>query len=153
MLGQPLATLMRLGLPDYVTALRNAGETVLFPELVPESGKGTLGDAYYDRIWTKIARALPFLRRGQATQSFRHTVIDAMKGAEVMPELRADFAGHKLSNETEGRYSKAHMALLRKAATAIPNVTKHLEPFPVTLLPARMRAPRKARRSKQSKPA
>lgn len=75
-----------------------------------------------------------------------------MKGAEVMPELRADFAGHKLSSETEGRYSKAHMELLRKAATAIPNVTKHLDPFPVTLLPARLRAPRKARTSRRSKP-
>ena len=144
--------LVRLGLPDYVAALREAGETMLFPELVAESGKGTMGDAYYDTIWTKIARALPFLKSGQATQSFRHTVINAMKGAEVMPELRADFAGHKLSSETEGRYSKAHMALLRKAATAIPNVTDHLEPFPVTLLPARLRAPRKARTSKQSKP-
>lgn len=143
--------LVRLGLPDYVAALREAGETMLFPELVAESGKGTMGDAYYDTIWTKIARALPFLKSGQATQSFRHTVINAMKGAEVMPELRADFAGHKLSSETEGRYSKAHMALLRKAATAIPNVTDHLEPFPVTLLPARLRAPRKARTSKQSK--
>lgn len=145
--------LVRLGLPDYVMALREAGETLLFPELVAESGKGTMGDAYYKTIWTKIAEALPFLKAGQGTHSFRHTVINAMKGAEVMPELRADFAGHKLSSETEGRYSKAHMALLRKAAKAIPNVTDHLEPFPVTLLPARLRAPRKARKSKQSKPA
>lgn len=142
--------LVRLGLPDYVIALRAAGETVLFPELVPESGKGTMGDAYYKTIWTKIADGLPFLKLGQATQSFRHTVINAIKGAELMPELRADFAGHKLSSETEGRYSKAHMALLRKAATAIPNVTKDLDPFPVTLLPARSRAPRKARASKSA---
>ncbi|ANK14385.1 site-specific integrase [Erythrobacter neustonensis] len=142
----PLASeLVRLGLPDYVTALREAGETMLFPELVAESGKGTMGDAYYKTIWTKIARALPFLKSGQATQSFRHTVINAMKGAEVMPELRADFAGHKLSSETEGRYSKAHMELLRKAAAAIPIVTEHLDPFPAALLPARLRAPRRAR--------
>ncbi|WP_379920934.1 site-specific integrase [Erythrobacter sp. R86502] len=141
--------LTRLGLPDYVIALRSAGETMLFPELMPESGKGTLGDAYYNTIWTKIARALPFLKTGQATQSFRHTVINAMKGAEVMPELRADFAGHKLSSETEGRYSKAHMALLQKAATAIPIVTGHLDPFPAALLPARLRAPRKARAAGQ----
>ncbi|WP_296720637.1 site-specific integrase [Erythrobacter sp.] len=143
--------LIRLGLPDYVTALHAAGETLLFPELAAESGKGTMGDGYYKTIWTKIADALPFLKAGQATHSFRHTVINAMKGAEVMPELRADFAGHKLSSETEGRYSKAHMALLRKAAKAIPNVTEHLEPFPITLLPARLRAPRKARASRQSK--
>lgn len=147
----PIASeLMRLGLPDYVSALRAAGETMLFPESVAESGKGTMGDAYYKNIWTKIAAALPFLKTGQATHSFRHTVIDSMKGEGFSAEIRADFAGQKLLTETEGRYSKAHMKLLRKAATAIPNVTKHLDPFPVTLLPARLRAPRKARASKQS---
>jgi integrase len=149
----PIASeLMRLGLPDYVSALRAAGDTMLFPELVAESGKGAMGDAYYKNIWTKIAKALPFLKTGQATHSFRHTVIDSMKGEGFSAEIRADFAGQKLSTETEGRYSKAHMKLLREAAKAIPNVTKHLDPFPVTLLPARLRAPRKARTSKQSKP-
>ena len=143
--------LIRLGLPDYVMALRAAGETMLFPELVAESGKGTMGDAYYKTIWTKIAAALPFLKTGQATHSFRHTVINSMKGEGFSAEIRADFAGQKLSTETEGRYSKAHMKLLREAATAIPNVTKHLDPFPVTLLPARLRAPRKARACKPSK--
>ncbi|MEQ5789406.1 tyrosine-type recombinase/integrase [Erythrobacter sp. NFXS35] len=143
--------LVRLGLPGYVTALREAGETMLFPELIAESGKGTMGDAYYKTIWTKIAPALPFLKSGQANQSFRHTVIDAMKGAKVSPEVRADFAGHKLSSQTEGRYSKAHMALLREATHAIPEVTSKLDPFPTTLLPARLRAPRKARVSKQER--
>jgi len=145
--------LVRLGLPDYVKALCAAGETMLFPELVAESGKGTMGDAYYKNIWTKIAAALPFLKTGQATHSFRHTVINSMKGEGFSAEIRADFAGQKLSTETEGRYSKAHMKLLREAAKAIPNVTDHLEPFPVTLLPARLRAARKARTSKQPKPA
>ncbi|QHL92022.1 hypothetical protein GVO57_14100 (plasmid) [Sphingomonas changnyeongensis] len=99
------------------------------------------------------AEAVGLVMSGELTHSFRHTVINAMKGVEISPELRAGFAGHKLSSETEGRYSKAHMASLRKPATAIPNVTDHLEPLPVTLLPARLRAPRKARTSKQSKPA
>ncbi|WP_175578927.1 hypothetical protein [Croceibacterium ferulae] len=34
-----------------------------------------MGDAYYKIIWTKIASALPFLKSGQATHSFRHIVI------------------------------------------------------------------------------
>ncbi|MET3710764.1 integrase [Sphingomonas trueperi] len=144
----PLAEeLIRLGLPAYVQALRGAGESMLFPELQAESGKGTMGDRYYKTIWTKIAAALPFLRAGQATHSFRHTVIDSMKAAGIAAEVRADFAGHKLSSETEGRYSKAHMELLRNAAKAIPEVTRHLDPFPVQLLPAGLRAPRKARMS------
>jgi integrase len=138
--------LVRLGLPDYVLALRAAGEVMLFPELVSESGKGTMGDVYSKRIWSHMRKELPFLKAGQATQSFRHTVIDSMKGAKISAEIRADFAGHKLSSQTEGRYSKMHMALLREASMAIPQVTSHLEPFPVTLRPKRLRAPRKARK-------
>ena len=137
--------LLRLGLPGYVSALREAGETMLFPELVRASGIGTMGDTYYDVVWTKIAKALPFLKAGQATHSFRHTVIDSMKAGLIPAEVRADFAGHKLSSETEGRYSGAHLALLRDAAKAIPNVTSHLEPFPVSLLPKGLRGARRAR--------
>ena len=137
--------LVRLHLPEYIVALREAGEIMLFPELVAESGKGNMGDAYYKMIWTKIASALPWLKKGQANHSFRRTLIDVMKEAGVSAELRADFAGHKLSSETEGRYSNAHMALLREATKVVPDVTKHLDPFPVALLPARLRSPRKAR--------
>jgi integrase len=138
--------LIRLGLPDYVTATRDAGEVLLFPELAAESGKGTMGDRYSKRMWSKIAEALPLLQVGQATHSFRHTAIDSMKGAGISPEIRADFAGHALQGETQGRYSKEHLPLLKQAIDAIPVVTDHLEPLATTLLPARLRAPRKARR-------
>lgn len=142
----PIASeLNRLGFIAYVEALRAAGEKLLFPELKPESGIGTMGDAFYKTRWTRLAKALTFLVRGQANQSFRHTAIDAMKAAKIPPEIRADFAGHKLTSETEGRYSKAHMALLREAAETIPKMTDHLDPMPIKLLPARLRAPRKAR--------
>ncbi|PIX66844.1 MAG: integrase, partial [Sphingomonadales bacterium CG_4_10_14_3_um_filter_58_15] len=107
--------LQRLGLIDYVTALREVGETTLFPELAAESGLGLMGDAYYKRIWTKIAKELAFLKGGQAMHAFRHTAINSMKGAGIPSEIRADFAGHSLTGETEGRYSKAHMSLLRNA--------------------------------------
>jgi len=137
--------LMRLRLPEYVQALRDAGETMLFPELVPESGKGTMGDAYYKMIWMKIATGLPFLKLGQAMHSFRHTATTDMKRAGIPSDVRADLLGHKLSSETEGRYSKVDMELLRKAANAIPKVTSHLDPFPTTLLPERLREPRKSR--------
>ncbi len=137
--------LRRLGLIDYVTALSETGEKSLFPELGSESGKGKMGDAYYKRIWTKIAADLAFLEKGQGMHSFRHTAINLMKGAGISPEIRADFAGHSLAGETEGRYSKAHLSLLRNAVASIPEVTKHLDPFPISLLPAKLRAPRKAR--------
>ncbi|MEP2722599.1 site-specific integrase [Roseibium sp.] len=137
--------LIRLGLPDYVKALREAGETLLFPELAAESGKGTMGDAYYKNVWIKISAVLPFVGGGQGVHAFRHTAIDSLKAAKISEAVAADFAGHKTKGETGGRYSKAHMHLLKEAADAIPEVTKDLTPFSISLLPDRLRGPRRAR--------
>lgn len=137
--------LVRLGLPNYVEAMRAAGETRLFPEMVAESGKGTMGDAFYKKVWTKIAAAHPFLGNGQGLHAFRHTAIDSLKAAKISEAVAADFAGHAIEGETGGRYSKAHIHLLQEAVDAIPEVTRHLDARPVNLLPARLRAPRKAR--------
>jgi len=68
-----------------------------------------------------------------------------MKVGNVSSEIRADFGGQALSSQTEGRYSKVHLELIREAIKAIPNVTGHLNTAPIRLLPARLRAPRKAR--------
>lgn len=143
----PLAEeLIRLGLPDYIGALREAGERLLFPELAAESGKGTMGGAYYRVGWVALKAKLPFLERGQAMQSFRHTGIDMMKAAEISLEVRADFGGHAIASETGGRYSKASRPdILRRAIDTITEVTKHLDPAPINLLPDRLRGPRKAR--------
>lgn len=136
----------RLRLPEYVEALRAAGETLLFPELAAESGKGTKGDAYYKNQWTKLATRLPFLEPGQAVHSFRHTVTDELKNLSVFEEVRADLVGHKIQSETGGRYSKAaRLAPLRAAVDKIPEVTSALPVPPLTLLPAHMRKPRRAR--------
>ena len=144
----PLADqLIRLGLPSYVAALSDASETLLFPELAAESGKGTMGDAYYKRIWIKIAKALPFVSGGQGIHAFRHTAINSLKGAKISEAVAADFAGHALEGETQGRYSKDHIPLLKEAVDAIPVVTKHLKPFDTTLLPDRLRKPRAARKA------
>lgn len=137
--------LIRLGLPDYLAALRDAGETLLFPELASESGIGTMGDAYYKRTWKKIAKAAPFVSGGQGLHAFRHTAINSLKGAKISEAVAADFAGHSVGGETGGRYSKDHIPLLKEAVDAIPVVTKHLDPFDATLLPDRLRVPRAAR--------
>lgn len=137
--------LIRLGLPGYIEALRREGERVLFPELLGESGKGTMGDAFYKRCWTKVAKVMPDLAEGQGIHSMRHTAIDRMKLAGIDSELRADFAGHHLESQTEGRYSKAHLVLIKNAIDTIPNVTSHLAAGPINLLPKALRSPRKAR--------
>ena len=145
----PVASeLLRLGFDKYVEALRAEGEWLLFPELLPESGIGTLGYGFYKTRWLHFATKLPFLVKGQANHSFRHTVTDAMKAGRISEELRSDYIGHKQISQTAGRYSGVHMNLLREAAETIPKVTDDLAPHPINLLPKRLRQPRKARPKK-----
>lgn len=138
--------LIRLGLPDYVKALRAAGETMLFPELRTASGKRSYGDVYYKNWWMKIARKLDFIEPGQAIHSFRHTVTTELKHREVFLETRADLVGHTMSGETAGRYSKAaRLTRLKEAVDQIPKVTDRLRPLPTRLLPSSSRQPRPVR--------
>lgn len=143
----PLAReLVRLRLPEYAAALRAEGETQLFPEIASQSGKSGMGDGFYKKWWTKIAVHLPFLERGQAIQSFRHTMTDELKAKSVVEELRADLLGHRIQSETGGRYSKAaRLSELRKSVAKVPEVTTHLVAPPLSILPARSRKPRPAR--------
>ncbi|KQO49624.1 hypothetical protein ASF14_14050 [Sphingomonas sp. Leaf257] len=138
--------LIRLRLPDYVKALRAAGETMLFPELRTASGKRSYGDVYYKNWWMKIAKKLDFIEPGQAIHSFRHTVTTELKHREVFLETRADLVGHTMSGETAGRYSKAaRLTRLKEAVDQIPKVTDRLQPLPTRLLPSSSRQPRPAR--------
>ncbi|PZQ58630.1 MAG: integrase [Sphingomonas taxi] len=142
--------LVRLGLPDYVKALRAAGETMLFPELQTASGKRGYGDVFYKNWWTKIARKLDFIEPGQAIHSFRHTVTTELKHREVFLETRADLVGHAMSGETAGRYSKAaRLSRLKEAVDQIPTVTDRLRSSSTRLLPTSRRAPRPARPERQ----
>lgn len=138
--------LTRLGLPEYIKALRAAGETMLFPELRTASGKRSYGDVFYKNWWMKIAKKLDFIEPGQAIHSFRHTVTTELKHREVFLETRADLVGHTMSGETAGRYSKAaRLIRLKEAVDQIPKVTDRLRPRAMRLLPASSRQPRPAR--------
>lgn len=138
--------LVRLGLPQYVEALRSAGETLLFPELRTESGSRSYGDVYYKNWWTKIAKRLEFVEAGQAIHAFRHMVTTELKFREVFLETRADLVGHSMSGETAGRYSKAaRLSRLKEAVDQIPKVTDRLRASSIRLLPVAQRAPRPAR--------
>lgn len=139
--------LCRLGLPGYIEALRKQDETLLFPELRAASGKGNLGDAFYKNRWSKIAARLPFLERGQALHSFRHTVATELKSKGVREEVRSDLAGHKVAGENGGRYAKpTELKKMQAIVNKIPIVTASLNAVSINLLPAKLREPRPARK-------
>jgi hypothetical protein len=128
--------------------MRAAGETLLFPELMPADGtKRKLGDVFYKRWWIYIAPLVPDLKRGQAMHAARHMVSDEWKQQEVFVEFRNDHLGHKGKGEGETRYpSAAELAKLKGLVEKVPVVTSHIpDQHTISLLPPTMRKARPSR--------
>jgi len=141
--------LKRLGFLAYVDALREAGETLLFPEIKPGRINGRLGDVIYKLWWIYLRPMLPSLVRGQAMHSCRHMVSTELKELQVFPESRNDLLGHASSGgEGESRYAKAtRLRRLQEVVDLIPVVTAHLANFSgsILLLPPEDRQQRPTR--------
>jgi integrase len=144
--------LMRLGFLQYVEAIRAAGHTAVFPELVSERDGAKKGDTFYKLWWIYLKPMLPSLQRGQALHAARHMVDTELKALEVFPETRDDALGHKGKGEGPTRYAKAtRLRKLKELVDKIPVVTDHLPEFSsVRLLPLHMRRPRPMRSSQDS---
>lgn len=139
--------LVRLGFGLYVEALRAAGETALFPELVSQRAGAKKGDVFYGTWWQYIAPQLTGLRRGQALHAARHTFDTELKELEVFPEDRQDAMGHAGKHGEERRYSKAaRRRKLKALVDRVPIVTSALPTCTANrLLPAELRVPRPMR--------
>lgn len=144
--------LVRLGFIEFVHAMKAAGETILFPELMPSGGtKRKLGDVFYKLWWIYIAPMVePKLGRGQAMHSCRHAVDDELKRNEIFVETRNDLMGWTgKGGEGETRYpGPTALAKLKAAVDLIPVVTAHLPGIAasaIRLLPAEARVARPSR--------
>ncbi|UUL83966.1 site-specific integrase [Sphingomonas qomolangmaensis] len=142
--------LVRLGFIRYVEAMRLAGETLLFPELMPGGDtKRKLGDVFYKLWWIYLKPLVPGLVRGQAMHSARHMVADELKDQEVFIEFRNDHLGHRGKGEGETRYpSAASLQRLRELVAKIPVVTSGIpDQESINLLPVSMRQARPTRQT------
>lgn len=87
--------LVRLGLPEYVQALREAGHSRLFPELIRDEIKGFgkyAGQWFNERF---LGRKLGLARDGTQTfHSFRHTFLTACDRMGMQDRVRDELAGH-----------------------------------------------------------
>ncbi len=144
--------LRRLGVIEYVRAIRAAGHDALFPELVSEREGAKKGDTFYKLRWIYLKPLLPSLQRGQALHAARHMVSTEPKELEVFPEFRDDALGHRADGEGRSRYAKAtRLQKLLDAVNQIPVVTGHLPDVrTIRLLPQALRCPR-PRRSRDQK--
>ncbi|WP_322046955.1 site-specific integrase [Paraburkholderia sp. J67] len=100
--------LVRLGLPEYVDALRCAGHVRLFPELKRDRVKGygkPAGSWFNERF---LGIKLGIKRDGMKTfHSFRHTFVTALERLDLPERVQAQLAGHERGTTQSGsRYAK-----------------------------------------------
>lgn len=118
------AELVRLGLLRYVDELRTANETRLFPELTLQR------DGYGQRVskwFQSYRRQCGITDDGKVFHSFRHTVIDRLKQADVPKEKIAALVGHEDDSVTFGRYGKDFSPAIMCEVVAILDFTKVTE--------------------------
>ena len=93
--------LIALGLLDYVNAQRAQNSDRLFPELKPVRGKlGHAPSKWFSRYRTKMGINDP----KKSFHSFRHTMIDDLREAQVQDSLIKRIAGHEDAAVTFGVY-------------------------------------------------
>ncbi len=139
--------LIRLGFIDYIGALRRAGCTMLFPEMVsPDSS--SFASTFYKAIFSKLRRwAFPegteWRRRiggawkDKDVHSYRGLATTALKG-RVSDSLRCDIFGHEGETETASTYDdEADLQLKLDALALLTPFTAHIQPhLPVRIRPA-----------------
>lgn len=131
---------LRLNFVPYVRAIRDLGYQALFPELFHPTRKNDPGDRFYKdfvplvhaskdasedlELWDRVLHAM---RHGQA---------NVLRQGGVSIENIDDISGRLSSGETSTRYTNvAGLPLIRDILSKYPNVTDHLEPQPLQLLP------------------
>ncbi|MYM32649.1 hypothetical protein GTP58_30385 [Duganella sp. CY15W] len=93
--------LVELGLLEYADALRGAGMTRLFPDLVGgRDGPGQPASKQFGRYCDRIGLTDPAL----VFQSFRHGAVGRMRSKMVPKELRKVVVGHSLLEDTHDGY-------------------------------------------------
>lgn len=103
--------LIRSGFLVYVGKRRKAGDSRLFPDLVPDQHGKFTGN--FSKWWGRYARDIGIKDSRKVFHSFRHTVKDAFRNAGVDKPLRDAIMGHAAADvaDTYGTgYSLAVMA-------------------------------------------
>lgn len=143
--------LVRLGLPEYVAALRRAGHTRLFPELKRDPVKGygkPAGSWFNERL---LGHRLGIERNGMKTfHSLRHCFVTAAERLGLPERVLAQLAGHERGKTQSGtRYAKD-----RGADELAPNLAALGFPQLATVAPFKiadaLRAIKYAQRLKES---
>lgn len=147
--------LLRLGLAEYVQAIKAEGHNKLFPELYLVKTSG--GRFFYPRAWEHIVKAVDaitplqrnYLDKAADFHSLRTYSGSVLADIEVKQDAIDQILGHK-SNSMHAKHYKKLMRVrgiqyvLQQLRTIIERqfivVTGHLQPAPVDLLPLKHRS-------------
>jgi len=93
--------LIYLGLLDYLHTVRQAGYSVLFPDLIGgRDGPGQPASKQFARYCDRVGLKDPDL----VFHSFRHGAIGRMRAASIVKELRMIVVGHSATEDTHDNY-------------------------------------------------
>jgi integrase len=121
--------LLRLGLMDYVEAVRALGYETLFPDLRGSGSNVPMGDRLYDELKPLIDET------GAGFHPQRHFFGGWLKAKRVSIEERRDLLGHVGRSETDERYcSGTELERQLELIGKLPIVTGHLRLRPIRLL-------------------
>jgi integrase len=114
------SALIRLGLLDHMTKLRDAGHTRLFPDLEP----GPRGDISYQpsKFWQKYLKNIGVKERGLALHSFRHGFTDECRRNGVSKDVLQGLLGHSDGSMT-GHYGTLPWGTLVERKSAIDSLS------------------------------
>jgi integrase len=128
---------VRLGFLKYVAELKALGYSLVFPDLYSPTSLSPLGDRLYDELMPALKVAIPEEgRRKKVIHSLRTTWGARLKKAKVSSEERADTLGHSVKSVTEEVYADdTELADQLVNMMKLPNVTGHLQPAKINLLP------------------
>lgn len=134
--------LIRLNFLAYVDRIKDLGYPKLFPDLFSPYADTPPGDALYDMLRKLIERSPQEHGGGldhywsKLIHALRHGFNAHINQTEVKDSLRRALLGHAPSGTNEIVYSdEAKVQALREAMRNYPNITGHLYPNPVRLLP------------------
>lgn len=119
--------IQRLGFFDYVSSLRDAGQTDLFPDLKPASA-GSFGGVFYKSWKPLLDDQLGSDLVGKVFHSWRHRFISLLRSdADIPKDIVQDIVGHAPVDETDRTYRDRDTpqfrdALLERLNPAIQSV-------------------------------
>jgi integrase len=127
---------LRLGFVPYVRAIRDLGYQALFPELHHPDIQNDHGDRFYDDFKPLVEASDDVETWDRFLHALRHGQADTLKQSGVSPELINDISGRLNKDETSVRYTNvAGLPLIRVLLQKYPNITTHIGPRPLQLLP------------------